>query len=79
MHIILKCNKYTPKTRVQAKGSEEMESKKQWRTSIVLTEEQENAILSIRQRYEYRRCSLAEIMRMVIEAGLKQYESEKSA
>lgn len=56
-----------------------MEEKKQWRTSIVLTEEQEDAILSIRQRNEYRRCSLAEIMRMVIEAGLKVYSSGKSA
>ena len=50
----------------------EMENKdRNWRISMNLTPELEEAILSLRQREEYRRCSLAEIMRRLIEAGLK--------
>lgn len=48
-----------------------MENKdKNWRISMNLTPELEEAILSLRQREEYRRCSLAEIMRRLVEAGL---------
>ena len=41
-----------------------------WRLSMCLTKDQENAILSLRQRDEFRRCSLAEIVRRLIVAGL---------
>ena len=48
-----------------------MENEKMdWRMSMCLTKEQENAILSLRQRDEFRRCSLAEIIRRLIDAGL---------
>lgn len=49
-----------------------MENKERnWRISMNLTPELEEAILSLRAREEYRKCSLAEIMRRLIEAGLK--------
>ena len=48
-----------------------MENKGNYRISVSLTEEQKDAILSIRQTYEYRQCSIAEIMRRLIDAGLK--------
>ena len=41
-----------------------------WRVTMTLTKEQEDAILSIRQKDEFRRCSLSEIMRRLIDAGL---------
>ena len=48
-----------------------MENEKMdWRLSMCLTKDQENAILSLRQRDEFRRCSLAEIVRRLIVAGL---------
>ena len=46
---------------------------KNWRVSMVLTKEQEDAILSMRQQDEFRRCSLSEIVRRVIDVGLKSY------
>ena len=42
-----------------------------WRVTMSLTKEQEEAILAMRQRDEYRRCSLSEIVRILIDAGLK--------
>lgn len=44
--------------------------KKDWRLSVTLTKQQEDAILSIRQKDEFRRCSLGEIVRKLIDAGL---------
>ena len=41
-----------------------------WRVSMCLTKEQEEAILSMRQQDEYRRCSLSEVVRRLIDAGL---------
>ena len=40
------------------------------RTTISLSDNQRDAILSIRQRDEYRECSLSEIVRMLINEGL---------
>lgn len=54
-----------------------MESKSNWRISMNLTPELEEAILSLRQREEYRRCSLSEIMRHLLEAGLEAEEREE--
>lgn len=42
-----------------------------WRVTMSLTKEQEEAILAMRQQDEYRRCSLSEIVRILIDAGLK--------
>lgn len=44
--------------------------KKDWRLSITLTDEQEEMILRMRQMDEYRRCSLSEIIRKLIDVGL---------
>lgn len=41
-----------------------------WRVSMSLTKEQEEAILKLRQHDEFRRCSLSEIVRRLIDAGL---------
>lgn len=41
------------------------------RTTISLSDNQRDAILSIRQRDEYRECSFSEIARMLINAGLE--------
>ena len=47
------------------------ESAFNWRVSMCLTKEQEEAILSMRQKDEFRRCSLSEIIRRIIDDGLK--------
>lgn len=55
---------------------------KNWRVSMVLTKEQENAILSMRQQDEFRRCSISELVRRVIDTGLQSYgyfQKESSA
>ena len=54
-----------------AEGGKVMENKGNYRISMNLTDEQKDAILSIRQTDEYRQCSIAEIMRQLIDAGLK--------
>ncbi len=46
------------------------EEKKDWRLSISLTKEQEEAIVKLRQTDEYARCSLGEVVRQLINAGL---------
>ena len=48
-----------------------------WRVSISLTKEQEEAVLKLRQMDEFRRCSFAEIVRMLIDTGLKASELSK--
>lgn len=44
---------------------------KYWRMSVVMTREMEQELVKLRQRDEYARCSLAEIVRRMVEAGLK--------
>jgi hypothetical protein len=44
--------------------------KKDWRLSISLTKEQEEAIIKLRQTDKYARCSLGEIVRRLINVGL---------
>ena len=39
------------------------DTRKDWRLSITLTEEQEDAIVKLRQSDEYARCSLGEVVR----------------
>ena len=55
-------------------GGKKVGSEFNWRISMSLTKEQEEAILSLRQREEFRRCSLSEIVRRLIDAGLKESE-----
>ena len=45
--------------------------KKDWRLSISLTKEQEEAIVKLRQTDEYSRCSFGELVRRLINAGLE--------
>ena len=47
------------------------DEKKDWRITISLTKEQENAILKLRQTDEYCRCSFGELIRRLIDAGLE--------
>ena len=47
------------------------EEKKDWRLSISLTKEQEEAIVKLRQTDKYARCSLGEVVRQLINAGLE--------
>lgn len=52
------------------------DDKKDWRLSISLTKEQEEAIVKLRQTDEYARCSLGEVVRQLINAGLEANRSE---
>lgn len=47
------------------------DDRKDWRLSVSLTKEQEEAIVKLRQTDEYARCSLGEIVRQLINAGLE--------
>lgn len=47
------------------------DEKKDWRLSITLTKEQEDAIVKLRQTNEFARCSFGEIVRRLIDAGLE--------
>jgi len=52
-------------------GGENMsETVKDWRITVTLTKEQEEAIVKLRQTDEYARCSFGEIVRQLIDAGL---------
>ncbi len=53
------------------KWGEHISEKKDWRLSISLTKEQEEAIVKLRQTDEYARCSLGEVVRQLINAGLE--------
>lgn len=55
-----------------------MEKEKIWRASVVLPKETEEAIVKLRQRDEFARSSLSEILRMLIEAGLEQSAKESA-
>ena len=52
------------------------DEKKDWRLSISLTNEQEEAIVKLRQTDEYARCSFGEVVRRLINAGLKELGGE---
>lgn len=45
-------------------------TKSDWRLSITLTKEQEEAIIKLRQTEEFARCSFGEIVRQLIDVGL---------
>ena len=44
---------------------------KDWRITVTLTKEQEEAIVKLRQTDKYARCSFGEIVRRLIDAGLE--------
>ena len=52
-------------------GDNVSEEMKDWRITITLTKEQENAIVKLRQTDEYCRCSFGELIRRLIDAGLE--------
>ena len=52
------------------------DEKKDWRLSISLTKEQEEAIVKLRQTDEYARCSLGEVVRQLINAGLEVKDND---
>lgn len=52
-----------------------MQNEKIWRASVVLPKETEEAIIRLRQRDEFARSSLSDILRMLIEVGLEASNS----
>lgn len=56
-----------------------MKDKTYWRLSISLPKEMEVEIIKLRQDERFVRMSYAEIMRMLLEAGLKAERAGKSA
>ena len=53
-------------------GDKVSEALKDWRITITLTKEQEDAIMKLRQTDEFCRCSFGEIIRRLIDAGLDE-------
>lgn len=53
-----------------------MEERENWRLSVVLTKEQEQALIELRKRDEFCRMSYGELVRRLIDAGLKASETE---
>ena len=53
------------------RGDNVSEAVKDWRITVSLTKEQEEAIVKMRQTDEYARCSFGEIVRQLIDAGLE--------
>lgn len=52
--------------------------RKVMRRSIMLTEEQERKIVHMRMDERFTRMSYAEIIRMLIEAGFEQMQTERA-
>ena len=52
------------------RGENVSEAVKDWRITVTLTKEQEEAIVKLRQTDEYARSSFGEIVRQLIDAGL---------
>lgn len=50
---------------------------KDWRLTVSLTREQEEAILKLRQSESFCRCSFGELVRRLIDAGLSIIEPPK--
>lgn len=47
------------------------------RMSVTINKEMENKIIELRKTDEYCRCSYSEIIRKLIEAGMKAFENEQ--
>ena len=52
-----------------------MKNMDSWRASVVLPKEMADAIIKLRQKDEFARCSLSDIMRMLIEIGLAEQDN----
>lgn len=52
-----------------------MSSNNMWRASVIIPKELETAIIALRKTDEFSRCSISEIVRVLITKGLK--ESDK--
>ena len=52
--------------------------KKEVRRSIALTQEMDDTIFKMRMDERYTRLSYAEIIRMLIEAGIEQMQNERA-
>ena len=53
------------------RGESVSEAVKDWRITVTLTKEQEEAIVKMRQTDKYARCSFGEIVRQLINIGLE--------
>lgn len=53
-----------------------MNKQDNWRVSAVMPPEIEKAVYDLRKNEEFRRCSISEILRRLIEAGLKHYKGK---
>ena len=58
------------------RGDNVSEAVKDWRITVSLTKEQENAIVELRKTDEYARCSFGEIIRRLIDAGLEVSQND---
>lgn len=54
-----------------------MKTENQKRMSISISEEMENKIVELRKTDEYCRCSYSEIIRRLLEQGIKVIEADK--
>lgn len=54
-----------------------MENRNEWRASVVLPKEIEDRVIRIRQNEAYARCSLSEIIRMLIFEGLAAMDKKE--
>lgn len=52
--------------------------RKEYRRSVMLTKEQEEAIVRMRMDERYTRMSYAEIIRMLLEAGMKEFQQTET-
>ena len=52
-------------------------SDKDWRLTVSLTRDEEEAILKLRQSDAFCRCSFGELVRRLIDAGLSVLETPK--
>lgn len=50
-----------------------MADSRNWRASVVLPKEMEDSVYKLRQRDEFARCSISEVLRMLLEKGLETY------
>ena len=69
-------NRVVQNYRKSDKGGEVMKRQDNWRVSAVMPPEIEKAVYDLRKKEEFRRCSISEILRRLIEAGLKYYKGK---
>ena len=55
------------------KGDARVENRESWRASVVIPKEIETAIFRLRQRDEFSRDTISDMLRMLLEKGLEHY------